>query len=101
MPSIRVPAGATRLMFSPNDSCFGDNSDPNGNYRVLIETIDLARTRTRHPSPAWHRLHWSRSSSLASAETAAVATEGKQKSPKGQPPEGGSSPSGEGRAGPS
>lgn len=36
---VRIPAGATRLLFSPHDSYFADNFDPNGNYKAGITTL--------------------------------------------------------------
>lgn len=36
---VRIPVGATSIQFSPNDSFFRDNSDPNGDYRVKIVTL--------------------------------------------------------------
>jgi Ca2+-binding RTX toxin-like protein len=38
--TVKVPVGATSIVFSPNDSFFSDNSDPNSDYRVSIRLRD-------------------------------------------------------------
>ena len=37
---IQIPVGATSLQFSPSDSFFADNSDPNGDYKVTVLKLD-------------------------------------------------------------
>ncbi len=39
---VEVPTGAAYLFVSPNDSFFGDNTDPNGNYGVQITSVARA-----------------------------------------------------------
>jgi hypothetical protein len=36
---VTIPTGATYIFFSPNDTNFVDNSDPNGNYGVSITAV--------------------------------------------------------------
>jgi Ca2+-binding RTX toxin-like protein len=38
--TVKVPVGATSILFSPNDSFFSDNTDPDGNFRVSIRLRD-------------------------------------------------------------
>lgn len=35
--AVQIPEGASRLLFSPNDSFFGDNDDPNNDFGVWIQ----------------------------------------------------------------
>ena len=39
---IVVPTGATHLFVAPHDSLYEDNSDPNGDYAVLIELVECS-----------------------------------------------------------
>jgi len=39
---VQIPVGATTILFSPNDSFFSDNTDPDGNYGVSIRRVDAA-----------------------------------------------------------
>ena len=39
---IQIPVGATSLKFSPNDSFFADNSDPNGDFSVTVRKLDAS-----------------------------------------------------------
>ncbi len=36
---VRVPAGATKVAFTPNDSHFEDNGDPNADYKAKLVTF--------------------------------------------------------------
>ena len=38
--TMTIPAGAISLKFSPNDSFFQDNTDPNGDYAVEVRKLD-------------------------------------------------------------
>ena len=37
---VKIPVGATMLVFSANDSYFSDNTDPNGDFQVIIRRAD-------------------------------------------------------------
>jgi hypothetical protein len=37
---VKVPEGAVALLFSPDDMWFGDNSDPNNDYGVMLTAVD-------------------------------------------------------------
>ena len=37
---IKIPVGATSIKFSPADSYFQDNTDPNGDYSVMVRKLD-------------------------------------------------------------
>ena len=37
---IKIPVGATSIKFSPADSYFQDNTDPNGDYTVMVRKLD-------------------------------------------------------------
>lgn len=43
---IRVPSGATRIFFTVNDSLFGDNADPNGDFGAMITVVPEPSTAT-------------------------------------------------------
>jgi Ca2+-binding RTX toxin-like protein len=40
--TVKVPVGATSIFFSPNDSFFSDNTDPNGDYGVIVRLLNSA-----------------------------------------------------------
>lgn len=40
--AVQIPAGATEILFTGNDSFWSDNTDPNGDYGVLIELVPSA-----------------------------------------------------------
>ena len=41
--TLMIPAGATSIKFSPNDSFFQDNTDPNGDYAVEVRKLEAPR----------------------------------------------------------
>jgi hypothetical protein len=40
-PTVEVPAGATEILFTPNDSFWVDNTDPNSDYGAEIEVAKI------------------------------------------------------------
>ena len=46
--TVTIPAGATSLKFSPNDTFFEDNTDPDGDYGVEVLKLDGTTSFANH-----------------------------------------------------